>query len=173
MLRPLALAVAALALAGCTNGSPRDAAPSPSSATPSATASVAAVATLRVRVESSAPADTVTAQVTARLAALGVTASHVDAAAGTIELPRALTAEELAAVRAPGRLTLRPVLRANPPGECATATGRAAVAARSAGAGAGAAIVACDAEGEATYDLGPAEITNADVASATVTDEPG
>lgn len=152
----LALAAVALAAAACASGG-GDAKPSPS-ASPSRTVA----ATLRVSVADTSGGNLTRAVahiLSARLTTLGEPPVSTTLNAGTVTfgLPRAPTTAEVAALRARGRLTFRPVLSTTAPNGCATV--RAAAD--------GAQVVACDTEETTTYVLGPAELTGADVKSAT------
>jgi preprotein translocase subunit SecD len=109
-----------------------------------------------------------------RLKALGLSPGRAkaDGAVVTVPVSRALTAEEAAGLQRPGVLLFRPVLQtlpsaATPGPDCAGGAGAdrfaAAAAARDADP-----VVACDVDGTAKYRLGPAEMSNLDVKTATV-----
>ncbi len=150
MTTRLVAVLAALVLSGCTHDDPRP----------------AAVTTLTVTV---AGADTTRTQyvarvLDARLRALGAPSAHDDASAGhvTFHLPRRLTDDEVTALSATGHLVFRPVLEQRPP-DC---SGLPNAADRDE-------ALACDAEGTATYRLGPAELSDVDVEKATAEAVPG
>jgi preprotein translocase subunit SecD len=158
----LALAGVVLVATACTSGG-GDTKPSPSAVVSSSPPQVAATLHVTVPGASRDRTQIVATLLSGRLNALGdaPVTTTVDAGSITFGLPRGAKPAEVEALRAPGRLTIRPVLSISAPTGCATVH-TAADDER---------LVACDKDATTSYVLGPAALTGADVRSAYATEE--
>jgi preprotein translocase subunit SecD len=148
--RAAAVVAAALALAGCEPR--RAAAPSPSP-------SVGRPATLRFEVADADDAFDVGVTLRSRLVTYGAGpgAPTVAGRTITIEVERDVVRGDLLVLAGRGGLAFRGVVEAFPPGECAEPGTRRTLLTRAAAAPDPTRVVTCAENGEARYELGPAE----------------